>query len=361
MITANVKTAIDKYLKAYDQRIEKLLKFENKQLPFLVSIIGPSTFYTNCNTIEDSFAANLYDFEKALDIKSDSLPYLEPWFGTGLYANAFGCEYFWRQGDSPACHYKYKKIEDIFDVPTPDISQNPIFKMVLDAIEYFKDKTQSKLPICITDTQSPHDTATMIVDACEVFMASYSCPDQLRDFLQKITDLVIEFSNKQAGLIGECMSSPGHLMSHSGTFLEGMSISDDNLAVASPAVNKDFLLPFDEQIGKAMGSLALHSCGRWSHTMPEVAKMQSVKMIDCAISQDKDPCPNEPEQVREAFKGTDIVTQVRIGTDMQKEMELVKRIFDPDLRLVVRVSINQGDGRKEYDALNSQLKKLYGV
>ncbi len=356
-----INKVIDKYDRAFESRQQKLLDFQEGERPFLVALTGPGNFYTKCNTIEDSFEANIQDFSDALDLPSDILPYLEPWFGTGLYASGFGCEYVWREDESPACHYKYNQIDEVAEINKPEKFDTGIFKMVTDAIEYFKERTNGRLPICVTDTQSAHDTATLVVNAVEVFTASYSVPDLLNDFLKKINETVIEFSKKQIELIGDCLSLPGHIMSFSTIGGFGFSISDDNLAVSSPQVNKDFLLPFDDEIGKALGGLALHSCGNWSHTMPMVAEMESIRMIDCAISKDVDPNPNEPEKVRDAFKGTDIIVQVRFGTEVEKELELLERIFDPELKLVARVSGVPEQAENQYNILNEFLKRKYGI
>lgn len=99
------------------------------------------------------------------------------------------------------------------------------------------------MPICLTDTQSPFDTATLICDACEVFAACYENEELLLDFMQKITDLVIEFSRVQLDLIGhELAAMPGHQYP-SLPGAPGFSLSDDNLAVSSPPINRKIALP----------------------------------------------------------------------------------------------------------------------
>ncbi len=357
----DIKKVIDKYKRVEQKRLPGVIDFHNGDRPYLVCVSGPATFYTQCNTIEQSFNANINDFNIALDFSSDTIPYLEPWFGTGTYAQAFGSEYLWREGESPACHYKYHNIEEVRDIVKPDIKDGHIFKMVLDAIAYFRDKTQSSLPMCITDTQSAHDSATLILDAVEVFTASYSDPELLHGFLDKINRLIVEFTHAQIDALGECLVKPGHIMSATANVLKGISISDDNLAVGSPMVNEKFMLPYDDKLGETFGGVAIHSCGNWAHTMPIIARSPFVNMIDCAISPDIDPNPNDPALVREAFKGTNKIVQVRIGGDVDENIEYVKQICDKDIRLVVRVSGNVDKNQSQYDTVNSFLKKFYGI
>jgi hypothetical protein len=357
-VTRYVQEAIDKYARAKEQRAHIISDFETGKRPFLVNITGPvESCLDYCDSIENSFRANLEDFHNALALPSDTLPHLNPWFGTGMYAEAFGCEYFWRKGTSPACHYKYHHIDEIRDIEKPNISQGKIFKMALSAIDYFKEKTNGKLPMCFSDTQSPSDIATLVLDAVEVFTSYYTEPETMHQFHTIITELVIEFSKLQMKSIGDCIAKPGQVMSSCGSKPFGISLSDDNLAVCSPKINEEFLLPYDDMIGAAFGGVALHSCGDWGHTMPLLTKMKHVKMIDCALS--GDPKPTPPELIRDAFKGTDIIVQVRTDAELEKTVELLKRICVRDLRLVVRVCDVKEDAQLQYHTITKTLDDLY--
>src|SRR3989339_1433084 len=137
----HIRNIIDKYKRVRDQRLPAILNFQNGKRPFLIYVQYPKTSYVKCSSVEDSFQSNMADFNFSLNNPSHMLPYLEPWFGTGAYASAFGCEYVWRDNESPACHYAYKKIEQIAHIQKPDVNSSPILRMILDAIRYFRDKT----------------------------------------------------------------------------------------------------------------------------------------------------------------------------------------------------------------------------
>lgn len=355
-----IAKVIDKYERAYENRIAKLEAFDAGLQPWLVSVVGSSTFYKNCHTVDESLNANLADFEKSLDIASDTLPFLEPWFGTGAYAEAFGCEYVWREGECPATRYAYKTLDEVRDLEKPRIKDGKIFTMVLDAIELFRTCTKGRLPMIMTDTQSAHDTATLILDAAEVFVASYSEPESLAKFLGIINELIADFSQAQIDAIGDSIARPGHIMSCTRTNGWGISISDDNLAVASPDVNSRFLLPYDEELGERFGGLAIHSCGNWGHTMPLVAGLKNIRMIDCALTKQADPNPNIPEVIRDNFRGSGITVQVRVGSDAEAALSQLERIWVPDLKLIVMLSGMEGQAERQYSLVNDFLMRKYG-
>jgi len=351
---------IDLYDQRKSEREEKISSFYRGECPFLVVQNPSGSFYNNCNSINDLSRTNIASFAEWLQVEyTDDLPYLEPWVGVGVYANAFGCEYFWKENESPATHYRYHKIDEVKELEYPDWQKSSIMQMVLDSIEDLKTKTLGKLPISMTDTQSPFDTATLILDATEFFTSCYSDEDIVLEFMQKITDLIVEFSKIQVEAIGEnLLAAPGHIM-NSATFLKGISISDDNLAVSSPHINEKIAMPFNQQIANAFGGLAIHSCGPWTHTMSLLKNYDNIIMIDCAGSIQVDPSPNEPILIRDAMKGSGIVTQVRIGNDMDAGMKIIEELVDHDIRLIIKLEYIKENEEENYKRVVDKLKREY--
>ncbi len=356
------RRTIDLYYEKREQLLPRLEAFASGRQPYLIVQSVPLDVYHNCNSVEAVWESNLSFFKRQLSVKSDWLPYLEPWVGTGVYANAFGCEYVWRENDAPAVHYRYHSLSDVVDIDPPRIEDSPVMMRVLEIIRYFRERTGDRIPIALTDTQSANDTATLILDAVELLTGCYSDPDVVRRFLSRINDLVIDFSRRQIEEIGEApVARPGHIMVSDPTWA-GMAVSDDNLAVVSPEIGREFCLKYDRKLADAMGGLAIHSCGRWQHLMPDVAAMPGIVGIDCAIHTDSDPNPNDPEAVRDAFGGSGIAVKVRGPKTLDPWMELLPRLAQDGLRLIVQLEYfpDQTESTRNYDAVDRVLMRLYG-
>ncbi|MCK9411174.1 MAG: hypothetical protein M0Q53_02660 [Prolixibacteraceae bacterium] len=357
-----IEHLIDLYLKRKEEKEKVLLNFLSSEQPgFIIKQRGSfETFRNACNTTQKVFWNNMLDFEKNISNEwSDDLPFLEPWIGTGVYANAFGCELMWRENDAPDVHYKYHKIDEVANIEYPEYHKSSAMTMVLDCIDYFKEKTGEMLPISLTDTQSPFDTATLILDTTEFFTACYMAPEIIADFMSKITNLVIEFSKVQTERIGEkLLVRPGHLMPSSCS-CGGISISDDNLAVSSPDINELFSFPCNQKIADAFNGLAIHSCGPWAHTMERLDKIRNITMIDCAITTANDPTPNRPSDVRDAMRNKGIIVKARFGNDMRKVLPLIEEIFDPSLKLIIEIIYDEEHAERNYHLIKEKLQKLY--
>ncbi|MFA5204159.1 MAG: uroporphyrinogen decarboxylase family protein [Lentisphaeria bacterium] len=328
---------------------------------FLIMQTGPCLRCDECNSVKQVVENNLRQLAGDLAVTwTDELPYLEPWLGTGVYANAFGCEYVWREGAAPHVHYKYMKIDELRNVAKPDWRNSPLLLMVLDAIDALKEAGADSFPIALTDTQSAFDTATLILDAVEFFASCHEEAELAAHFMNRINELVAEFSAEQLRRIGPALAArPGHIMpSFAGG--PGIAVSDDNLAVASPHINETFSLPCNKRLAGLFGGVAIHSCGPWHHTMRKAFEEGGALMVDCALHKSCDPCPNQPAAVRDALKGLKKpILKIRLGGSLEEIEALVEEVFDPSLKLVVHIPLVKDDEERRYKRLQGRLEKLY--
>jgi hypothetical protein len=328
----------DLYLQRREERLARMQRFWAGDARYLVIQRPSYHLWSQCNSIDGVYDNNLRHMDSWLSMPwSDELPHMQPWFGTGVYANAFGCEYLWRRGEAPDTHVRYHHIEEVRGLPMPDWRKAPVMGMVLECIDVIKERTRGRFPIALTDTQSPFDTATLVLDTSEFFTACYTEEETAADLMNIISRLIIEFSHEQARRIGiGLVSRPGHVMP-SLTSIGGILLSDDNLAVSSPQINEKFALHFDQLIAHEMGGVAIHSCGVWDRTM-KLLPGRGVTAIDCSVSPRWDPTPMTPAMVRSALTGTGIVAKARCGGTREEIEEAVAALAGPDMRLILDIA-----------------------
>jgi hypothetical protein len=326
------------YLQRREEREPRLRRFWAGQTRSLVIQRPAYHLWGQCNTVEEVCGNNLRHMESWLTLPwTDELPHMQPWFGTGVYASAFGCRYLWRQGEAPDSHVRYHSMEEVRGITVPDWRQSPVMGMVLECIDRLREITRDRFPIALTDTQSPFDTATLVLDTSEFFTACYVEEETAAGLMAAVTALILDFSRVQALRIGEeRVSRPGHVMP-SLPGLGGITLSDDNLAVSSPAINERFSLRFNARIAEAMGGVALHSCGVWDHTM-RLLPGRGVVAVDCSVSPRWDPTPMTPEMVRAALSGTGIAVKARCGGTAEEIRRAVKALAGPDMRLILDIA-----------------------
>jgi hypothetical protein len=291
-------------------------------------------FRDACRDMRQSLSLQLGGLLKSLDYATDAPTYLEPWYGIGTTASAFGGEYDWFEGQAPAVRPLYRSINDVPPLVPRNFDEVPIMRYTLETIEYFLDQTQGRMPLSWCDLQAPLNIATELIDTSAFFTSMVDQVDRVRDILAVITEVVIRFTQQQSDVIGAQLARPGHGFASSRTGI-GIGLSTDNLVMISPKMYGKFCVADNIQIGSAFGGVAIHSCGDYARWLPALKKIDNLLMVDAAFSPQTDPDPNTPEAFRDAFVNTGVIVHARMVGDPAEVLALTKRLWSPGLKLIV--------------------------
>ena len=325
----------DRYHDIFDEKQENLRKFMRGEWkgPLLMQSLEGKVYDELANRKEDSLSGQLDNLTAKMDLRCDyTYSFLEPWCGVGVYANIFGAHLHYFDHSAVQTTPRYLHAEEVQNIPEPDISKCELVQVVKDYIRYFREQTGDQLPIVLTDTQSPNDTASLILDPVELFMASITEPELIEDFLWKVTKVIGDFTEEQIELIGPCYHGPGHQFP-SDAALPGISLSDDNLAVISPESWIASARPYNDILARRFGGIALHSCGVFSHSMSELKASEDLNMLNFKIS---DFEPNDPSLLAETFAGTDTILHPIIfpGEPFERLLPLMR----DDLKVIINLA-----------------------
>ena len=328
------------------EREKKTLDFLNGKGDSNVFLIEPvGCNFVICQTPQESLECQLEAITRQMDFGGNYMPFLEPWFGVGVYANAFGAEYVWEEGTPPQTHYIAYSAEEADRIEAVENYDCEAMNLVTSAIDYFLTETKGFIPISCTDTQSPFDTATLIWDSSDFFISMFEAPEVVHRVLDKITRLLIDFSKKQIDLLGETWTKPGHIMA-SAKNGHGFAISDDNIVMLSPEDYLNFSVPYNNKISKEFGGLAVHSCGNYERQLPALMQTEGLLMVDGAfMTKNVDPTPNlDYKLFKDTFKNSNVILKTRMNQNWQ---EPFKEIYHPDMRMILQVPPPPPDQSKE--------------
>ena len=325
----------DRYYAVFEPKQENLRKFMRGEWkgPLLMQSAEGNIYFELANRKETSLESQLDNLTVKMDLHCDyTYSFLEPWCGVGVYANAFGAHLHYFDHSAVQTTPRYLHVEEVENVPEPNFKDVELMNVVIDYIKYFREQTHDQLPICLTDTQSPNDTASLILDPVELFMASVTEPESIDDFLLKVTKVIGDFTEQQIELIGPCYHGPGHQFPSDST-IGGISLSDDNLAVISPASWVVSARNYNDILARRFGGIALHSCGVFSHSMKELKESVGLNMLNFKIS---DFEPNDPVLLAETFAGTDTILHPIIfpGEPYERLLPLMR----DDVRMIINLA-----------------------
>lgn len=294
----------------------------------------PEVFTYGCRDMEYSLSLQLAGLRESMNYEADVANFLEPWYGLGATAAAFGVEYEWIEGQAPAVRAPFKTIDEALNYDYVPIEQTNIGRHTLQMIEYFLDKTKGKVPTSPSDVQSPMDTASYLIDINNLLMGVIDNPEGLKKLLDILADLLMEFINKQVEMIGDALVLPGHGFAASRNF-GGMGMSDDIIMMLSSRQYAELEVPNMTKVGKAFGGAVFHSCGNWSDRMGAIKEIKNLAMVDAAFSKETDPDPCPPEPFLEGFRDSGIAVNARVVGDVDTVLEKARRLWRPGMKLIM--------------------------
>jgi uroporphyrinogen-III decarboxylase len=291
-------------------------------------------FSFGCSNKEQSLELQLGALEKSMLYQADVPNFLEPWYGIGTVASAFGGDYSWPEGNAPALKTRFSTIDDILAYEPLEVATTPIGRQTLEMIEYFMDQTKGRLPISLTDTQSPLNMIGHLYPLDQFFMDLLLEPDKVQQLFDRLADLSIRFNQEQIKLIGSSLASPGHGFASSSEW-KGLGMSDDNAIMISPDQYLELAVPAVEKICTPLGGPVFHSCGDWSGWVDAVLQIKGLKMADGAFSPQTDPGATDNLEAYHRFAHTGVVLNARMVGTPETIREQVSRVWVPGMKLVV--------------------------
>jgi hypothetical protein len=291
-------------------------------------------FSYGCRDMKASLEWQLGGLKKSMDYKADVPNFLTPWYGIGPVASAFGVDYVWKEKQAPAVRPPLRSVKEALDYATVPVSRSGIGSRAIDMIDYFLNETGGRMPMSLTDTQSPLNIAGNVVEMSSFFMEMFDDPDAVKAFLMRLAELLAEFTRDQIERIGQPIVWPGHGYASCRSF-EGLGMSNDNALMISGEQYLEFAAPAVEFLAESFAGSAFHSCGDWSDRAEKVKRIRGLRMVDGAFSAATDPTPNPPEPFAEAFANTGIVINARIVGDCKTVAETVRKLWAPGMKLIV--------------------------
>jgi uroporphyrinogen-III decarboxylase len=291
-------------------------------------------FSFGCRNKERSLELQLGALEKSMLYRSDIPNFLEPWYGIGTVASAFGGEYIWPEGNAPALKAPFSSIDEVLAYEPKEVADTNIGKQTLEMIEYFMDQTKGLLPVSLTDTQSPLNMIGHLYPLDQFFMDMLLEPDKVGLLFERLADLSIRFNKEQVKLIGSALALPGHGFASS-TQWTGLGMSDDNAIMISPEQYLELAAPSVVRICEPLGGPVFHSCGDWSGLVDTILQVKGLRMADGAFSAQTDPGATDKLETFHRFAHTGVILNARMVGDPDTVREQVSRLWVPGMKLVV--------------------------
>ncbi len=288
----------------------------------------------------------LLQWRQSMEVGDDFVPHIQAQQGVTVFASAFGCEVRFFDHTLPWAHpviLPEDPPEKVYELPVPAVSDGQL-GTILEWGDYFVERTAGRYALALTDLQGPLDSSYLVWEPAAFMGAMYTNPREVHHLMRLMTDLIISFVREQRSRVPEFM--PCHYPPVWLPDGRGISVSDDCLAVLSPALYEQFALPYVNELSEEFGGVFIHSCGNFVHQLDNLEKVHNLRGLNFGASE------TPFEAVWERFGGrTAIVTHLGLNKDIHfgSEADYVRHVLraknhDRGLCVLVLPAVGRGSG-----------------
>lgn len=197
----------------------------------------------------------------------DYIPFLLPWYGTGVVPSALGCQILFQPKEEPAVEGAIiTRPEEVARLTPPNPYRDGLMPRVLRCIDYMR--AHSDLPVSFTDNQGPFNIALNLLGVETIMLWMYDYPTVVHELMDFCTTILIDWVRLQKEHAGQAIDSgafPHFVILPEG--LGGAWLSDDDSTILSPALYREFVVPYNSRFLLAFGGGTLHYCGSATHQL----------------------------------------------------------------------------------------------
>lgn len=256
---------------AAEQAIRAAFEFRNETAPYLIYDVNYWLFGELKENIPSDYCGtdptSMIDYqlgkiERHVAEHDDVyIPFLMPWYGTGVLASGFGVGVKFPDRADPAVEMsQITEVRQLKDLKRPDPEEDGLMPQVLRTIRAMRQR--SDLPVGVTDCQGPLTTALQIVGYDKMIYWMHDHPRVVHDLMQTVTDALIDWARIQKKAAGQSLEGDAYVL---GIKIPegygGVWMSDDDCVIFGPDLYRKFVVPYNTQVLRAFGGGAIHYCG----------------------------------------------------------------------------------------------------
>lgn len=220
-------------------------------------------------------------------LDDDSLPYMDLYTGTEIFAAAFGCQVYYPENDMPFAMPRVHSAEEAAEIEVPSLHAP-----ATDVLFMMADEMRRRAGECalmrMVDLQSPMDIAALIWDKVTFYPAMIDQPEAVFSLAYQVRTFLTQFLDEWFSRYGK-----GYIAHYPDYYVPyGVTLSEDEIGAVSGRMFDQFFLPELVELSSRYGSLGMHCCANARHQWGHFDKIPNLRMLNLV---------QPPEVTREAW------------------------------------------------------------
>jgi hypothetical protein len=208
-------------------------------------------------------------------LDDDTIPFLDLFTGSEIFAAAFGCPVYYPPGDMPFTMPCIRSASEVSAVQIPGLDAPPIAALFAMA-EELRRRAGSDALMHMVDMQSPMDVAAQIWDKTQFYPAMIQSPEAVRELADKVRVFQIRFLDEWFARFGREFIAhyPDYYMK------SGISISEDEIGAVSGKMFNNFFLPEINALSERYGGIGINTSTYARHQWNNLKKIPALRLLN---------------------------------------------------------------------------------
>jgi hypothetical protein len=208
-------------------------------------------------------------------LEDDTLPFLDVYTGTEIFASAFGCEVHYPENDMPFAMPRIRTAEQVAGIEIPGLD-SPAIALLFAMAQELKRRAGTEALLHMVDIQSPMDIAALVWDKTQFYPALITHSEAVRDLAGKIHSFMNCFLDEWFARFGSEFIShfPDYYMPR------GITVSEDEVGAVSGKMFNELFLPELSELSERYGGIGMHCCAHARHQWANFKKIPGLRLLN---------------------------------------------------------------------------------
>jgi len=208
-------------------------------------------------------------------LDDDTVPYLDVYTGTDIFAAAFGCRVHLSGDTMPFVLPRISSASEVAALQIPRFDTQPLDTLFQMADELRRRAGDDAL-LRLVDIQTPMDIAALIWDKNSFYMAMIESPEAVKELAAKVSELLVVFLDEWFARYGQAFIAhfPDYYMPG------GVTVSEDEIGAVNGEMFLEFFLPELVALSQRYGDIGVHCCAHARHQWPHLKAIPDLRLLN---------------------------------------------------------------------------------
>ncbi len=208
-------------------------------------------------------------------LDDDTLPHLNPYTGTEIFAAAFGCEVYRPNDTMPSARPLIHHAREVAAVRVPNLD-HPALAILFEIADELRRRAGPHALMKVVDLQSPMDIAALIWEKGGFYTACHEAPEAVHELAAKVRALLCAFLDEWFRRYGrEFLAHYPHYYMPC-----GITLSEDEVGAVNAAMFETLFLPELAELSQRYGGIGIHCCANARHQWAGFKRIPGLRLLN---------------------------------------------------------------------------------